>query len=188
MRSTSTRFSSSGIARSNERRPASTWATGTSSLAAASAPASVEFVSPKTRTTSGCSSSTAASIARQHAARLLAVRAGAGVELVARRGEPELVEEDCRELAVVMLARVQHDLLDAALAQSERERADFTNCGRLPTTERIRTPPANVAERHDREASHRWHRSSHPPFRRKRDPRLVRAAPSRATGLTGNRT
>ena len=62
IRSTSIRFSSSGIARSKERRPASTWATGTSSLPAASAPASVEFVSPKTRTTSGRSSSTAASI------------------------------------------------------------------------------------------------------------------------------
>ena len=41
-----TRLSSSGIARSNERIPASTWATGTPPWAPASAPASVEFVSP----------------------------------------------------------------------------------------------------------------------------------------------
>ena len=44
--SVSTRFSSSGIVRSNERMPASTWATGTPACAAASAPARVELVSP----------------------------------------------------------------------------------------------------------------------------------------------
>ena len=44
--SVSTRLSSSGIERSNERIPASTWATGTRAWAAASAPASVELVSP----------------------------------------------------------------------------------------------------------------------------------------------
>ena len=44
--SVSTRFSSSGIVLSNERMPASTCATGTCRCAAASAPASVEFVSP----------------------------------------------------------------------------------------------------------------------------------------------
>ena len=41
-----TRLSSSGIVRSNERIPASTWATGIRICAAASAPASVELVSP----------------------------------------------------------------------------------------------------------------------------------------------
>ncbi len=44
--STSTRLSSSGIERSNERIPASTCTTGTRAWAPASAPASVEFVSP----------------------------------------------------------------------------------------------------------------------------------------------
>ena len=44
--SVSTRFSSSGIVRSNERMPASTWPTGMLAWAAASAPASVELVSP----------------------------------------------------------------------------------------------------------------------------------------------
>ena len=41
-----TRLTSSGIPRSNERSPASTCATGTPALAAASVAASVEFVSP----------------------------------------------------------------------------------------------------------------------------------------------
>ena len=44
--STTIRFSSSGMRRSNERRPASTWPIGTCCLAATRAPASVEFVSP----------------------------------------------------------------------------------------------------------------------------------------------
>ena len=44
--SVSTRLSSSGIERSNERMPASTCPTGMRSWAAASAPASVELVSP----------------------------------------------------------------------------------------------------------------------------------------------
>ena len=44
--SVSTRLSSSGIVRSYERMPASTCATGIPACAAASAPASVEFVSP----------------------------------------------------------------------------------------------------------------------------------------------
>ena len=44
--SVSTRLSSSGMVRSNERMPASTWPTGMPACAAASAPASVELVSP----------------------------------------------------------------------------------------------------------------------------------------------
>ena len=60
MPSTSIRFRSSGIERSNERSPASTCATGT--WPAASAPASVEFVSPYTSTQSGRSRSTARAI------------------------------------------------------------------------------------------------------------------------------
>ena len=56
-RSVSTRLISSGIAQSRERRPASTWATGTSSLAAASAHASVPLTSPPTTTIDTCGSS-----------------------------------------------------------------------------------------------------------------------------------
>ena len=44
--SVSTRLSSSGIVASKERMPASTWPTGSPAWAAASAPASVELVSP----------------------------------------------------------------------------------------------------------------------------------------------
>ena len=59
-RSTAIRLRSSGIARSPLRRPASTWATRVAP--AASAPASVEFVSPYTSTQPGCSASTASRI------------------------------------------------------------------------------------------------------------------------------
>ena len=41
-------------------------------------------------------------------------------EPVPRRREPELLEEDVRELPVVVLPRVQHDLLDPRLAQAPR--------------------------------------------------------------------
>ena len=41
---------------------------------------------------------------------------GAQVEPVARLVEPELLEEDLRQLAVVVLSRVDHDLLETAFA------------------------------------------------------------------------
>ena len=44
--SVTTRFTSSGIERSNERRPDSTWPIGKPVFDATSAPASVELVSP----------------------------------------------------------------------------------------------------------------------------------------------
>ena len=47
---------------------------------------------------------------------------GVQVEPVARLGQPELLEEDLRELAVLVLSRVHDDLLDALLAQRHRER------------------------------------------------------------------
>ena len=55
------RFSSSGMARSPERSPASTWTTGTWRLAATSAVASVEFTSPTTTTASGATVSSTGS-------------------------------------------------------------------------------------------------------------------------------
>ena len=51
-----TRFCSSGMDRSNERSPASTWARGMPFFAAVSAPARVVVVSPYTSTASGRSS------------------------------------------------------------------------------------------------------------------------------------
>jgi hypothetical protein len=66
--SVSTRFSSSGIARSKDRMPASTWPVGMPARDAASAPASVELVSPNTSTMVGSSSaSTGSSAARMRA-------------------------------------------------------------------------------------------------------------------------
>jgi hypothetical protein len=51
------RLVSSGMVRSNERRPASMWPMGIWSFAATSAAASVELTSPGTSTTSGETSS-----------------------------------------------------------------------------------------------------------------------------------
>ena len=56
-----TRLTSSGIARSYERIPASTCATGSPACTAVSAPASVEFVSPYTSTRSGASAASSGS-------------------------------------------------------------------------------------------------------------------------------
>ena len=56
---------------------------------------------------------------RQHLAGLLAVRPRARLEPVGRRRQLELVEEDGRELGVVVLPRVQHDLVYTALAQGK---------------------------------------------------------------------
>ncbi len=55
------RLISSGIVRSKERRPASTWPIGMSSFDAVSAAAAVEFTSPGTSTTSGSASSSTGS-------------------------------------------------------------------------------------------------------------------------------
>jgi hypothetical protein len=60
---------------------------------------------------------------REHARDLFRVAAGAGFEPVRGRPEPELVEEDLRELRIVVLARVEHDFLDAALLERERQRS-----------------------------------------------------------------
>ena len=103
---------------SPERMPASTWATGMPVACAARAPASVEFVSPKTSTQSGRSALDRASDPRPHRRDV----ARAQVEPVARLGEAELVEEDLRELAVVVLAGVDDDLLDPGVAERDRER------------------------------------------------------------------
>ena len=59
--SATTRFTSSGIERLNERMPASTWASGSWAFPATSAPPSVVLVSPYTSTASGASSATSGS-------------------------------------------------------------------------------------------------------------------------------
>ncbi len=109
---------SSGIDRSPLRSPASTCAIGTPAAAAARAPARVEFVSPRTRTSPGRSASMTARIGA-----VIAVDVGgAQVEPVRGLREPELVEEDLGELVVPVLARVDDDLLDPGLAQGHAER------------------------------------------------------------------
>ena len=133
-RSTAIRFRSSGIVEVEAPQPRLDVRDRGSSPAAC-APASVEFVSPKTSTQSGRSASIASRIAGRHRARV----GGAQVEPVARLGEAELVEEDLRELAVVVLPRVQHDLVDPRLPERSESGADLMNCGRFPTTERTRT-------------------------------------------------
>jgi hypothetical protein len=175
-RSTSTRFSSSGDDRSKERRPASTCATGTRSFAAASAPASVELVSPRTTTTSGPLLEERCLDRRQQVTRLLAVRARLRLQSVRRGWE--------FELRVDRRAHVNEDLVDTAFAQRLRERIRREELRSVPTTERIRTPPANVAKSHDREAHPRRPQPPRAPRRREPDACLVRAAPTRAPGLS----
>src|SRR6476619_1389047 len=59
--------------------------------------------------------------ARPHRGRLSRVE----VEPVIGLWEAELVEEDLGELTVVVLPRVEHDLVDPALAQSDRQGGGF---------------------------------------------------------------
>lgn len=66
---------------------------------------------------------------REHPRRLLRVRPRAGLEPVGGRREPELVEEDLRELPVVVLAGVQHDLVDACVAQRDGDRPGLDELG-----------------------------------------------------------
>ena len=50
---------------------------------------------------------------------------GVEIEPVARLRQAELVEENLRQLGVVMLPRMQDDLLDPAVAKGDRERCGF---------------------------------------------------------------
>ena len=89
-----------------QRRPASTWAIGYCSLAATSEQARVEFTSPTTTTIAGVEAAQLRLEGGHDPRRLLGVRAGADSEVRIRLGQPELGEEDVRELGVVVLARV----------------------------------------------------------------------------------
>ena len=126
IRSTAIRLRSSGIERSKLRSPASTCASGVAP--AASAPASVEFVSPKTSTQSGPSAVDRLADRRPHRLRV----GGLEPEPVPRLLEPELLEEDVRELPVVVLPRVQHDLLDPRLPQRRGHRRRLDELRTVP--------------------------------------------------------
>ena len=58
----------------------------------------------------------------QHGGELVRGAAAACVESVMRRGQAKLLEEDIRELCVVVLTGVQDRLFEARIARSERER------------------------------------------------------------------
>ena len=109
--SATTRLISSGMRRSKLRRPASTWATGTPSFEAASAPASVEFVSPNDEHGVGPRVGEDRLEGEEHRARLLRVVAAADPEAVVRPGSSELGEERSGHRVVVVLARVDEDLV-----------------------------------------------------------------------------
>ena len=135
IRSVRTRLISSGIVQSNERRPASTWATGMPSLAAARVAASVELTSPPTHDEVGRSSSRSALERLQHARRLRAVRSRADAQEDVGLGEPEVREHLGRQALVVVLPGVDDPLGDVgALRQRRDDGAILTKFGRAPTT------------------------------------------------------
>ena len=61
--------------------------------------------------------------AGEHPGGLLGMRARSSLQAVGGRREAELVEEDLRELGVVVLPGVDDNLLETALAERDRERS-----------------------------------------------------------------
>src|SRR6059036_1538538 len=108
--SATTRLISSGIDRLNDRRPASTCPRGRPIFDATSAPASVEFVSPYTRTRSGFSRSKTSS-RPYHLRRLAGVTGASDAEVVVRSRHVEDLEEHVGHVLVIMLARMDENLL-----------------------------------------------------------------------------
>ena len=111
-RSVTRRLTSSGIVTSKERSPASTWATGMSSLAQTSAAASVRVDVAVDDDACRLQVDEARLERGQQRRRLRCVAAGADPEVHVRLGQAELLEEDVRQAAVVVLARVDEALLD----------------------------------------------------------------------------
>ena len=91
------------------------------SLEAASAQASVELTSPATTTTSGWTSSSTFSNARQDLGGLHAVRAGADAEEDVDVGEVEIGQDVVGHPAVVVLAGVDDDLVEGLAALERRD-------------------------------------------------------------------
>ena len=65
------------------------------------------------------------------------------IEPVAAARQAELLEEDVGELAVVVLAGVDDDLVDPASRSATESGAALMNCGRFPTTVRTFTERAD---------------------------------------------
>ena len=120
---------------------------------------------------------------REHPAGLLAVRPRARLEPVARRCKLELLEEDGRKLRVVMLARVQHDLVHPALAEREGERGRLDELRPVADNGKDSHAAGECSRTHDPEASARKPQSPRAPRRSHADDRVVRPAPPRAPGL-----
>src|SRR5689334_15277159 len=99
------RLISSGMVRSNDRSPASTWATGMPRFTATSAHAIVELTSPTTTTPRG-----EVVLERRHdPAGLHAVAGRADLEVDVGAGQPELLEEHPGHVTAVVLAGVDQD-------------------------------------------------------------------------------
>ena len=112
---------SSGIDQSKLRSPASTCTTGISSFTAASAAPSVELTSPATTVAAGRISRSTALDPEKDRGRLLGVRPRADIELDVGTRQRQLVEEDVLQLGVIVLARVNENLLVRALRRERRE-------------------------------------------------------------------
>ena len=131
------------MARSNERMPASTWATGIPAWAAAKAPDRVEFVSPYTRTRSGRSPSSSGSSAASIRAVCDAFVPPWMPSSRSGGGTLELLDEDPRQFVVVVLAGVDEHLV-VSLAQTARdggrlhELGPVANDGEYPRTSAAR--------------------------------------------------
>src|ERR1700704_5866197 len=102
------RLISSGIDRSNDRSPASTWAMAgrlfPASFDATSAHAKVEFTSPTTSSASGFSSTSTGSNRRMISAVCLACDPDLAPEENVRLRQIQFGEEGVRHLRVIMLA------------------------------------------------------------------------------------
>ena len=138
----STRLRSSGIVRSNERIPASTCTTGTPASAAASAPASVELVSPYTSTASGrsCASSGSSAPSIRASCEMLDPPAipnsrSGRASPSSRKKTAESESSWCWPVCTITSSCRSRSSPETAAA--------LMNCGRLPTTVRIFTEGAS---------------------------------------------
>ena len=127
--SVTTRLTSSGIVRSNERSPASTCATGTPSLAATTLHAMVEFTSPTT-TTASTGVACQPGLERSHdASGLHGMGSTAHAEVDVGLGKAEHFEEAARHRGVVVLAGVHEERLDAARGAGAKDRRHLHEVG-----------------------------------------------------------
>ena len=143
-RSTSTRLSSSGIVRSKERRPASTWATGTRQLRGRERAGQGRVRVPVDEHQSGCSSTTAASMPGSMRAVCSACVPEPASSRCVGGSSPSSSKKTCESSGRSAAPCAGRPLLRLGFAARARAGADFMNCGRLPTTERICMADARI--------------------------------------------